>query len=113
MQRADSLEKTLMLGKIEGKRERGWQKIRWLDSITISGHEFKQILGDSEEQGSLACCSAWSCRVGHDLMTKHNNILSRYNPPKAPVVPVAFELTKINGLLWLGQCSTYEFGSYV
>ena len=36
MQRADSLEKTLMLGKIEGKRSRGWQKMRWLDSITDS-----------------------------------------------------------------------------
>ena len=36
MQRADLLEKTLMLGKTEGKRRRGWQKIRWLDSITNS-----------------------------------------------------------------------------
>ena len=36
MQRADSLEKTLMLGKIEGKRRRGWQKMRWLDSIIDS-----------------------------------------------------------------------------
>ena len=36
MQRADSLEKTLMLGKIEGKRRRWWQRIRWLDSITNS-----------------------------------------------------------------------------
>ena len=36
MQRADSLEKTLMLGKIEGKRRRGWQRMRWLDSITNS-----------------------------------------------------------------------------
>ena len=36
MQRADSLEKTLMLGKIEGRRKRGWQRTRWLDSITDS-----------------------------------------------------------------------------
>ena len=36
MRRADSLEKTLMLGKIEGKRGRGWQRIRWLDSIINS-----------------------------------------------------------------------------
>ena len=34
MQRADSLEKTLMLGKIEGRRRRGWQRMRWLDGIT-------------------------------------------------------------------------------
>ena len=36
MRRADSLEKTPMLGKIEGRRRRGWQKMRWLDSITDS-----------------------------------------------------------------------------
>ena len=36
MQRTDSLEKTLMLGKIEGRRRRGWQRMRWLDSITDS-----------------------------------------------------------------------------
>ena len=35
-QRADSLEKTLMLGKVGGKRKRGWQRMRWLDSITNS-----------------------------------------------------------------------------
>ena len=36
MQRANSLEKTLMLGKIESRRKRGWQRTRWLDSITDS-----------------------------------------------------------------------------
>ena len=36
MQRADSLEKTLMMGKVEGKRRRGQQRMRWLDSITNS-----------------------------------------------------------------------------
>ena len=36
MRRADSLEKTLMLGKIEGRRRRGWQRMRWLDDITDS-----------------------------------------------------------------------------
>ena len=36
IQRADSLEKTLRLGKSEGKMRRGWQKMRWLDSITDS-----------------------------------------------------------------------------
>ena len=34
MQKADSLEKILMLGKIEGRRRRGWQRVRWLDGIT-------------------------------------------------------------------------------
>jgi len=56
MQRANSLEKTLMLGKTEDKRRMGQQRIRWLNSITDS---FEQTPGDSEEQGSLACCSPW------------------------------------------------------
>ena len=41
MQRTDSLEKTLMLGKIEGWRRKGGQRMRWLDGITDSGHEFE------------------------------------------------------------------------
>jgi len=36
MRRADLFEKTLMLGKIEGRRKRGWQRMRWLDAITDS-----------------------------------------------------------------------------
>ena len=54
MQRAASLKKTLMLGKIEGRRRRGQQRMRWLD-----GHEFEQALGYREEQGSLVHCSMW------------------------------------------------------
>ena len=38
MRRTDSLEKTLMLGKIEGRRRRGWQRMRWLDGTTDSMH---------------------------------------------------------------------------
>ena len=57
MQRADSLEKALMLGKNEGKRGRGQQRMRWLDSNTDSLDLNQQTLGDSEGQGSLACCS--------------------------------------------------------
>ena len=59
IQRADSLEKTLMLGKTEGRSRRGSQKIRGLDGITDNGHEFEQALGDGEGQASLACCSPW------------------------------------------------------
>ena len=51
MQRANSLKKTLMLGKIEGKRRRGQQRLIWLDSITNSmEHEFEQTPGDGEGQ---------------------------------------------------------------
>ena len=36
----------------------------------LNGHEFEEIRGDSEGQGSLACCSPWNCRVRHDLATE-------------------------------------------
>ena len=68
MRRADSLEKTLMLGKIEGRRSRQ-QRLRWLDGNTNS-MDTRLTLGDNEAQGSLARCSPWSGRVGHDLATK-------------------------------------------
>ena len=55
MQRTDSLEKVLMLRKIEGGKRRGRQRMRWLDGIT----EFEQAPGNGEGQGSLACCSPW------------------------------------------------------
>ena len=60
MQRTDSLEKTLMLGKIEGRRRRGQQRIRWLDGITDSRDiKLEQTLGFSDGQGSLVYCSPW------------------------------------------------------
>ena len=57
MQRTDSLEKTLMLGNIEGRRRRGQQRMRWMASL--DGYEFEQALGVGDGQGSLACCSPW------------------------------------------------------
>ena len=57
-----------MLGKIEGRR-RGQQSMRWLDIITDS-MDIEQTPGDSEGQGSLACCNAWGLkRVGQNLET--------------------------------------------
>ena len=57
--RANSFEKTLMLWKIEGRRRRGWQRMRWLDGITDSMTWVWASSGDGEGQGSLACCSPW------------------------------------------------------
>ena len=61
MQRVDSLEKTLMLGGIGGRRRRGRQRMRWLDDIT-DGHEFESIPRVVDGQGGLACCSSWGCK---------------------------------------------------
>ena len=60
MRRVDSLEKTLMLGGIGGRRRRGRQRMRWLDDITdsmdVSVSELREF-GDG--QGGLACCDSW------------------------------------------------------
>ena len=59
MERADSLEKTLMLGKIEGERRRGQQRMIWLDSIAdsmdMSLRKLQEIVKDRESW----CCSPW------------------------------------------------------
>ena len=60
MQRTDSLEKTLILGKIEGRRRRGQQRMRWLDGITNSmDMKSEQAPGVGDGQGGLVCCSPW------------------------------------------------------
>ena len=59
MQRTDSLEKTLILGKIEGE-EKGTTEDEMVGSHhQLDGHEFEQALGVCDGQGSLACCSPW------------------------------------------------------
>ena len=62
MWRANSLEKTLMLGKIQGRGEavnRKWD-VGWHHQF--NGHEFEQTPRDSEGQGSLVCCNPWGCK---------------------------------------------------
>ena len=69
MQRANSLEKTLMLGKIEGKRRKGWQRTRWLDSITDS-----MDVNLNKPWATVGDRGAWYAAVhgvtkSHDLVT--------------------------------------------
>ena len=62
MQRTDSLEKTLMLGKIEGRRRRGRrdEMVGW--HHRLDGYEFEQALGVGDGQERLTCCCPWSCK---------------------------------------------------
>ena len=74
MWRAASLEKTLMLGKIEGRRRRERQRMRWLDGITdlmdMSLSKLRKLVMDRE---AWWCCSPWvEGRVGHDWATELN-----------------------------------------
>ena len=72
MQRANWLEKTLMLGKTEGKSRRGRQRMRWVDDII----NFEQTLGDGEGQGNLVCYSPGDCKESD--MTEQLNWTQRH-----------------------------------
>ena len=73
MQRVDSLEKTLLLGKIEGRRRRGQKRMRWLDNITVSMDMNLSKLRELHVRGRLACCSPWGHKESDttERLTEH------------------------------------------
>ena len=79
MRRTDSLEETLILGKTEGRRRRGQQRMGSLDS-RFDRHQFEQASGAGDGQGSLACCSPW----GHKEpdMTEQLSLSLFFKPPE-------------------------------
>ena len=62
MQRADSFEKTLVLGETEGRRRRGRQDEMSGWHHQLDRHEFQRTPGVGDGQGSLVCCSPWGCK---------------------------------------------------
>jgi len=92
--KADSLEKTLMLGKIEGRRRRGWQRRRWLNSITDSmDYEFEQAPGDGKGQRSLAWCSPQGHKesdMTEQLNNKWDVRMWKYLKSKTLAAPASF-----------------------
>ena len=89
-----------MLGKIEGGRRRGQQRVRWLDGITdhrLNGHEFEQAPGDGDGQGGLACCSPW----GH----KESDTTELLNCIESPHVKhPSFPFLKVSAIVSTSIC---------
>ena len=78
MQRADSLEKTLMLGKTDGKRRSGWQRLRWLGSITDSmDMNLSKLWGIVEDKGPW-CAAVPGVTKRHNLAAKQQQRIDNY-----------------------------------
>ena len=107
-QRADSLEKTLMLGDWR-QEEKGMtenEMVGW--HHRLNGHEFEQVLGNGEGQGSLACCSLW----GHKKSDTENwtTTMLLLSFPGGPVVKTSCSHCKGDGSDPASACLSFDVG---
>ena len=108
MKRTDSLEKTLMLGKIEGRRRRARQgeMVGWHHQL--NGHEFEQAPGVGDGQGSLACCRPWGPKES-DMTEQLNWTEGIWNLPGLGIEPVSLTLAGRFFNHWVTREALYVF----
>ena len=104
MQRADWLEEPLMLGKIEGRRKKGQQRMRWLDGITDNWYEFEQTLGDMKDR------DVWPTAV-HQVANSQTWLSNWTTTSRAAIwIPVSFDIHTLqhcvlNNIIWCPESS--------
>ena len=106
MQRTDSLEKTLMLGNIEGRRRRGWQRMRWLDGITHSTHISLNKLGKLMMDREV--CHA----VAHGVAKSRNDWVTELNwsGPQVIIFVLILWLWKLRLREWSNSACAAHLG---
>ena len=108
MWRTDSLEKTLMLGKIEGGRRRGWQRMRWLDGITnmmdMNLSKLQELVMDREAW----CAAPWGHKDLNDWTELRKIYQSLHNGhPRVRKLACGSQITHLYGKAWLGRRTSY------